>query len=262
MSDTGSPGSPGSTSIQEVQGKGRWRIWMVAALVVVALVLVGLALWAADRQTAGDEEGTQEVATTEPASTTGVVTTEAATTLPATTEAPTTVPPTSAPPTTGASTTEAGEPTTSSPSTTAAEEFQGVLADLAERPEFSTLTALLAAAGIYELDEPVTIFAPTNDAFAALPEANAAYLTDPANVDVLREVLANHVVAGALFASDLPTGTSVTTLAGVDLEVTTEGGRLLIGGVPVVEADIEGGDGSVIHGIDGVLVPPDVELPA
>lgn len=258
------PPPPPGTKIQQVQGEGAWRRWMLVAIVVLALVVVGLALWAADRQTPDDEgdTGGEAVTTVAEGTTTVPPTTVAPTTVAPTTEAPTTAAPTTAAPTSAPTTTAPGGSTSSSPATTVAPEFQGVLADLAELPDYSTLTSLLAAAGIYELDEPVTIFAPTNEAFEALPADTVEFLTDPANVDVLTEVLTNHVVKGAFLASDLPTGTTLTTLDGQELEVTSAGGRLLVGGVPVVDADIEGGDGSVIHGIDGVLVPDDVDLPA
>jgi uncharacterized surface protein with fasciclin (FAS1) repeats len=284
MSDTGTPGSPdsgtpgagtpgpgtpagpppGKTAVQHVQGSGRWRVWTLAAVLVVALLAVGALLWAEDRQTPNDEAANTEApaeTTVAPATTEAVTTTMAPTTAAPTTVAPTTtVPTTTAAPTTAPSTTAEGATTTVSPTTTVAP--TGVIADLATIPEFSTLSGLLADAGITSVPEPATVFAPTNAAFAALPKATLDYLTDPDNVDVLTQVLTNHVVKGAYPVKDLPTGTTLTSLDDQELVITTQGDRILVSGVPVVTADIDGGDGSVIHGIDGVLVPSNVDLPS
>jgi transforming growth factor-beta-induced protein len=187
----------------------------------------------------------------------GPTTSAPATSAPATTEAP---------PTTDAATTTAS-PTTTQPeatTTTAAAiavdpRFEGVLADLAALPGYRTLTALLVQAEVFQLDEPATIFAPTDEAFAAVPADVVGQLDDPDNRDALIRILLNHVVGEPLVAADLATGTTVTSLEGDELAITSEGGRLLVGGARVVEADIEAGSGSVIHGIDGVLVPEDLD---
>ena len=74
-------------------------------------------------------------------------------------------------------------------------------------------------------------------------------------------MLLNHFVAGTYPVAELPTDTTLTSLDGQELEITSEGGRLLVGGFPIVDADIDGGDDSVIQAIDGVLVPANVSLP-
>jgi transforming growth factor-beta-induced protein len=119
---------------------------------------------------------------------------------------------------------------------------------------FGTLVAAVQAAGLEEVlrgPGPFTIFAPTDAAFAALPEgALAGLLADPA---ALAGVLTYHVVAGRVFASDLREGLEVASVGGGTLTITLGGGAR-VNGVAVVATDVLTANG-VIHVIDGVLLP-------
>jgi transforming growth factor-beta-induced protein len=119
---------------------------------------------------------------------------------------------------------------------------------------FETLVAAVAAAGLVDAlraPGPFTIFAPTDAAFAALPEgALEALLNDPA---ALAGVLTYHVVPGRVFASDLTEGLEATTLAGGTLTFTLAGGAR-VNGAGIVAADVLTANG-VIHVIDEVLLP-------
>ena len=124
-------------------------------------------------------------------------------------------------------------------------------------PELTTLVDALLAAELVETlqgDGPFTVFAPTNDAFAALPPAELERLLKPANRDELANILTYHVVDGDVKSSDLSDGQMVTTLQGEDLEVTIDGDKVMIGDAQVVQADIETSNGTV-HVIDAVLLP-------
>ena len=119
---------------------------------------------------------------------------------------------------------------------------------------FETLVTALKAAdlvGTLQGDGPFTVFAPTDEAFAALPEGALESLL--ANPDQLAQVLTLHVVAGRAVASDVVELDSVTSLQGSELAVDTTSG-VSISGANVVQADIDASNG-VIHVIDKVILP-------
>jgi transforming growth factor-beta-induced protein len=125
---------------------------------------------------------------------------------------------------------------------------------------FTTLVTALAAAGLDGvLDDPgngrLTVFAPTDDAFAALPQDLLNTLLDPANVDLLTDILLYHVTAGPAFAADVVGLPTVPTLNGqvVDVTVDNQGG-VFLDQAQVIITDIVCCNG-VIHVIDAVLVP-------
>jgi len=121
---------------------------------------------------------------------------------------------------------------------------------------FQTLAALLEAADLVEAlqgDGPYTVFAPTDEAFAALPEETVEYLLDPENKRVLQQVLLYHVVPGALEAEDVLESDKLVTLNGQKLDLTTEG-SVMIDDATVTATDIACTNG-VIHVIDKVVVP-------
>ena len=139
------------------------------------------------------------------------------------------------------------------------EEMAPSIAEIAANDEqFSTLVTALDAAGLVETlsgEGAFTVFAPTNDAFAALPEGMLdSLLADPDGA--LTDVLLYHVVDGAVPAETVVTLDSADTLLGepVTIEVT-DAGVVLNGEVTVTTTDIEASNG-IIHIIDGVLVPP------
>lgn len=104
-------------------------------------------------------------------------------------------------------------------------------------------------------DGPFTVFAPTNDAFDALPEGTVAGLLEDANMDKLKGILTYHVVPGMLLASDLHDGQVLETLSGQPLRVTIQNGTVMVGGATVVTPNVDASNG-VAHVIDGVLMPP------
>ena len=122
---------------------------------------------------------------------------------------------------------------------------------------FSTLVTAIQEAGLVETlqgEGPFTVFAPTNDAFAALPEGELdALLADP---EVLQRVLSYHVAEGEMMAQDMTDGT-ITTVEGTNLDVTTADG-IRFNNAAATEPDIMASNG-VIHVIDSVLLPEDLQ---
>lgn len=121
---------------------------------------------------------------------------------------------------------------------------------------FNTLLTAAEAAGLVETLKgpgPLTVFAPTDDAFAALPAGTVEDLLKPENKEKLAGILTFHVVAGKVMSSDLEDGMMAETVQGGKLEVDLDNGPM-IGGAKVVSADIAT-DNGVIHVIDKVLLP-------
>jgi len=120
---------------------------------------------------------------------------------------------------------------------------------------FNTLVAAVTAAGLVDTlkgEGPFTVFAPTDDAFAALPEGTVeALLADP---EALAAILTYHVIAGKVMSTDLSEGLTATTVNGADVTITLEGGAK-VNGANITAADIEASNG-VIHVIDAVILPP------
>lgn len=126
-----------------------------------------------------------------------------------------------------------------------------------EAGQFETLVAAVQAAGLVETlkgEGPFTVFAPTDEAFAALPEGTVESLLEEENRDQLQSILTYHVVAGKIMAEDAMAADSATTVQGQDLTITTMDGSVMIDDATVIQADIEASNG-VIHVIDGVLMP-------
>jgi uncharacterized surface protein with fasciclin (FAS1) repeats len=122
---------------------------------------------------------------------------------------------------------------------------------------FKTLTAALEAAGLVETLKgkgPFTVFAPTDAAFAKLPEGTVKSLLKPENKQNLTAILTYHVVAGNVKAADVIKLSSAKTLNGQSVTIKTVGGKVLINGATVVKADIAATNGT-IHVIDTVLMP-------
>jgi uncharacterized surface protein with fasciclin (FAS1) repeats len=122
---------------------------------------------------------------------------------------------------------------------------------------FNTLVAALVAADLVDVlrgDGPFTVFAPTDDAFAALPEGTVESLLLPENKDLLVAILTYHVVPGRLLAADVVSETSLPTVNGDDLAVDASGSGVKINAANIVLVDIEGTNG-VIHVIDAVILP-------
>jgi uncharacterized surface protein with fasciclin (FAS1) repeats len=144
----------------------------------------------------------------------------------------------------------------------AAESPATVIDVAASNDDFSTLVTAVQAAGLAETLNgagPFTVFAPVNDAFAALPAGTLDTLLLPENEDQLTAVLTYHVVPQEAMSDDLTDGMTITTVQGQPLTVgVSDTGVTLTdangNAVSVVQADIEAGNG-VVHVIDGVLLP-------
>lgn len=124
---------------------------------------------------------------------------------------------------------------------------------------FTTLVAAVQAAELVDTlkaEGPFTVFAPTDDAFAALPEGTLETLLLPENKQQLTDILLYHVVSGKVMAADVIGLTSAPTVLGKDATVTVEDGKVFLNdNVEIIITDIETSNG-VIHVIDTVLLPP------
>jgi uncharacterized surface protein with fasciclin (FAS1) repeats len=127
--------------------------------------------------------------------------------------------------------------------------------------KFTTLVAAVQAAGLEDAlraDGDKTVFAPTDEAFAALPAGTVEELLKPENKEKLAAILTYHVVAGKTLSGDLAGKTlDVETLNGASVAVDGTDG-VTVGGARVIKADVLASNG-VIHVIDKVLMPPAAE---
>ena len=122
---------------------------------------------------------------------------------------------------------------------------------------FNTLIAAAKAAGLVEAlkaEGPLTVFAPTDDAFAKLPKGTVETLLKPENLDKLKGILLYHVVEGKVMSQTAVTLKSAKTLQGNSFSINMDGKTLKIDGASVTQADIEASNG-VIHVIDSVILP-------
>lgn len=130
---------------------------------------------------------------------------------------------------------------------------------------FTTLVAALTAAdlvsAVAEPNGPLTVFAPTDDAFAALPDGLVTCLLEEDNVEALSAILTYHVVSGAVLSTDITDGMEAPTLQGESVTITTTDGVMINDSSTVVTADVMASNG-VIHIIDAVLVPPSIDVAA
>ncbi|NCG18186.1 MAG: fasciclin domain-containing protein [Rhodobacterales bacterium] len=151
------------------------------------------------------------------------------------------------------STTETSTGTTTTETTVETDDTIIGVADSAG--DFTTLLAAVDAAGLTETlqgDGPFTVFAPTDAAFAALPEGTVEALL--ADVPTLTDILLYHAVGAEVSSTAVAELSLVTALNGVDLKVTTDGG-VFINEAEVTVADVQASNG-VIHIVDAVLLPP------
>jgi uncharacterized surface protein with fasciclin (FAS1) repeats len=159
-----------------------------------------------------------------------------------------------------ADSTDSTTATTVAPATTSTaapqQEEADIVAVATEAGSFSTLLTAVEAAGLVETlqgDGPFTVFAPTDEAFAALPEGMLdSLLTD---TEALSQVLLYHVVEGEVMASDVVELESAPTVQGEDIAITVEGDSVKVNEANVVSTDVVASNG-VIHVIDRVILPP------
>lgn len=161
----------------------------------------------------------------------------------------------------------------SEPTETVSEEMDDDSGEMAEEPAgvgtvvdvaastdgFSTLVTAVTTADLADTlnsEGPFTVFAPTDDAFAALPPGVLDALLLPENKDVLAKILTYHVVPGQVMAADVTDG-DVATVEGQTVTLSTADG-VTVNGATVIQADVVA-DNGVIHVIDAVILPPDVD---
>ncbi len=123
---------------------------------------------------------------------------------------------------------------------------------------FSTLVQAIEAAGLAETlsgEGPFTVFAPTDEAFAALPEGTLDNLLMEENQQQLADILTYHVVPDAIMSSDIDGETTLETVNGAEATIMTDPG-LTYEGAEITDTDIEASNG-VIHVIDSVVLPPE-----
>jgi len=133
----------------------------------------------------------------------------------------------------------------------------------AATPDLSTLVKALNAAHLVDTlagTGPFTVFAPTNEAFKAMPAGVLEALLKPANVAKLKDVLKYHVHSGKVERSNLTNGEKIDTLAGKQVNVTISGSSVKINDANVTIPDVLAGNG-VVHVIGSVLIPPDFVPP-
>ena len=137
----------------------------------------------------------------------------------------------------------------------------GTIVDVAVgNDDFSTLVSAVQAADLQDTlsaEGPYTVFAPSNAAFEALPDGVLDKLLEPENKDTLKEILTYHVVSGEV-TSDMIEPGDVETVEGSTVTITTDGGEVMVNEAKVETADVDASNG-VIHSIDAVLLPEDVD---
>lgn len=130
----------------------------------------------------------------------------------------------------------------------------------ADDGRFTTLVAALDAAGLVETlngEGPFTVFAPTDDAFAKLPEGTVEALLG--DIPTLTEILLYHVVSGRAAAADVVNLTQAETVQGQPVVVSVNGSTVRVNEARVTQTDIEGSNG-IIHVIDSVILPPSMDV--
>jgi len=123
---------------------------------------------------------------------------------------------------------------------------------------FKTLLAAAKAAGLVEVlsgDKPLTVFAPTDEAFAKLPAGTVESLLKPENKEKLASILKFHVVPGRVFSNDVLSKKELKSVQGGTLTAAIKNGAATINGAGLIATDIDASNG-VIHVIDSVMLPP------
>ena len=122
---------------------------------------------------------------------------------------------------------------------------------------FKTLAKALQAADLVETlkgEGPFTVFAPTDEAFAKLPQATLNDLLKPENKSKLQRILTYHVVAGRVTSADVAKLTSAKAVSGDTIDIKVNGRTVMVDDARVVKTDVAASNG-VIHVIDSVILP-------
>jgi NADH dehydrogenase [ubiquinone] 1 alpha subcomplex assembly factor 1 len=144
----------------------------------------------------------------------------------------------------------------------ASPEKSRLIATMIADGRFKTLKQALDTAKLttfFQWDNPLTVFAPTDEAFAKLPKDDLEELLKPENKEKLIEVLSYHVSAGATGVGDALQAKKVKTVRGGTLGIANSEGRVRVNGAQLIDGDVECADG-LIHVIDAVLLPADSKL--
>jgi uncharacterized surface protein with fasciclin (FAS1) repeats len=150
-----------------------------------------------------------------------------------------------------------GQPDTVSETEQSTEQAKDIVDTAVASDDFKTLVAAVKAAGLVETlkgEGPFTVFAPTDAAFAALPEGTLDDLLKPESKDKLTAILTYHVVPGKVMAADVITLKSAKTVQGDEVAITVDGDKVKVDGANVTTTDIDCSNG-VIHVIDAVILP-------
>lgn len=134
---------------------------------------------------------------------------------------------------------------------------QGIVEQAENTSELSTFVTACKAAGLESVltgEGPFTVFAPSNDAFAALPHGTLESLLMPENKDQLTQILSYHIVHGKVMTNDASEG-KVPTVQGEEVEIAISEDMVRINDAKVTTPDVEASNG-VIHVIDHVIMPP------
>ncbi|WP_203343070.1 fasciclin domain-containing protein [Vibrio diabolicus] len=126
-----------------------------------------------------------------------------------------------------------------------------------ENGSFNTLVAAVKAADLVDTlkgEGPFTVFAPTDDAFAKLPDGTVDMLLMPENKDKLVSILTYHVVPGKVMAADVVKLDKAATVQGQDVMIKTMSDKVMVNGANVMATDVKAKNG-VIHVIDTVIMP-------
>ena len=132
------------------------------------------------------------------------------------------------------------------------------IVDTAVKAKFNTLAAALKAADLVDTlkgDGPFTVFAPTDEAFAKLPEGTVESLLKPENKGKLTAILTYHVVSGKVPASTVVKLDSAKTVNGAEVAIDATSTGVKVNNAKVIKTDVMCGNG-IIHVIDTVLLPP------
>ncbi len=144
--------------------------------------------------------------------------------------------------------------------TSAFAQKQNIVELAAGNDQLSTLVTAVKTAGLVETlsgEGPFTVFAPTNEAFEALPKGTLDMLLKPENKDKLTAILTYHVVSGSVMSTDLKDGQMVKTVNGEEAKVSLKDGAMVENAM-VKKADIKASNG-VVHVIDHVMMPPSMK---
>ena len=134
---------------------------------------------------------------------------------------------------------------------------RNIIQNAVNSKDHTTLVAAVKATGLVETLQgpgPFTVFAPTDEAFAKLPEGTLEDLLKPENREKLQAILKYHVVSGKVMAADVVKLDSATTVQGQKVKIQTMGGKVMVDNAHVATADVAASNG-VIHVIDAVILP-------